>query len=324
MNKECYKSLHNITKPTTSDIVGNVSAIIGVVIAIIAAILTFFAFWVQFEANQQQKLDLKRERFENKFYKMLDIQIKNAENLVIGKETKGRSCFVKFTTELTIAKNIIDEIIKKNSINSSNLWLSKHWDHKLRFVYTIFFFGTGENSEKYYTNELSSEGKRLLLLFNKEKESHVDKNMIKDYNSAGCIEKVNKLQYCLFQGHVNKLSFYYRHLYQIVKFVTNSDHNFLSYKDKLDYIKIIRAQLSDYEQLLLYYNAISWFKAEWSDPICKYQILKNIPFSQINLCKLPTEVYSRELNDAKQHFQKLIPEKDWQPFNFANHIPNIY
>ena len=40
-------------------------------IAIAAAILTFFAFWVQYKANEQQKIDLKVERFENKFYELL-------------------------------------------------------------------------------------------------------------------------------------------------------------------------------------------------------------------------------------------------------------
>lgn len=55
-------------------IVGDtLGGLLNPIIAIPATLLTFLAFWVQYKANEQQKRDLQIERFENKFYAMLQI-----------------------------------------------------------------------------------------------------------------------------------------------------------------------------------------------------------------------------------------------------------
>lgn len=99
-----------------------------------------------------------------------------------------------------------------------------------------------------------------------------------------------------YGGHQFRLGHYYRHLYQTVKYV-NSNVS-LSYKEKYDYIKILRAQLSTYEQMLLFLNSLSSMGYIWEiepeinnelkgyskkdfELITKFNLIKNIPGEEI-------------------------------------------
>ena len=55
----------------TGQIGDTIGGIMGPFIAIVAAGLTFFAFWVQFKANIQQRRDIAIERFENNLFEMI-------------------------------------------------------------------------------------------------------------------------------------------------------------------------------------------------------------------------------------------------------------
>jgi Putative phage abortive infection protein len=57
----------------------------------------------------------------------------------------------------------------------------------------------------------------------------------------------------LFPWFQNDLSHYFRHLYHIVRMIDSASY----LKDKSEYIGILRAQMSMYELLLLFYNGLS-------------------------------------------------------------------
>lgn len=69
------------------------------------------------------------------------------------------------------------------------------------------------------------------------------------------------------------LSHYFRNMFRIVKFVDQS--NFRK-KVKQDHCKILRAQLSNYEQLLLAYNGLHEYGSEFHPLIEEYRLLKTI------------------------------------------------
>ena len=79
----------------------------------------------------------------------------------------------------------------------------------------------------------------------------------------------------------------YRHLFQVVTYINEQSSKILSYKEKYQYIKTLRAQLSTQEQLLFFWNSISDLGLAWErDPeidseneklITKYNLVKNIP-----------------------------------------------
>ncbi|WP_439131564.1 putative phage abortive infection protein [Polaribacter sp.] len=68
------------------------------------------------------------------------------------------------------------------------------------------------------------------------------------------------------------LSHYFRTLYHIIKFVDKSN-----IKNKKQYISITRAQLSSYEQILIFYNCLHKNGNKKFKPLLeKYSVLKNI------------------------------------------------
>lgn len=91
-----------------------------------------------------------------------------------------------------------------------------------------------------------------------------------------------------YGGHQFRLSHYFTHLYQIIIYIDKSI--LLSDNEKRDNVRLIRAQLSTYEQIIFFINSISILGRSWeleskhnsnkSNPyklISKYKLIKNIP-----------------------------------------------
>lgn len=74
----------------------------------------------------------------------------------------------------------------------------------------------------------------------------------------------------------DELGHYFRFIYNIFKFI---DESIVSEDDKIKYSKIIRAQLSDYELIIIFYNCLTWRGCEsFKTLVEKYNIFDNIPF----------------------------------------------
>ena len=97
-----------------------------------------------------------------------------------------------------------------------------------------------------------------------------------------------------YGGHQFRLGHYFRHIYQTVTFI--DDEKYLSPKEKYNYIKILRGQLSNYEQIVFFLNSLSEFGRTWelmnkNNPseaiqkekhlISNYNLIKNIPVQLI-------------------------------------------
>lgn len=77
-----------------------------------------------------------------------------------------------------------------------------------------------------------------------------------------------------FLHHQAYLGHYFRTLYNIVKFIDRSE---LTRDDKHFYIRLLRAQLSSHELLLLFYNGVSPWGVEKFNPLMReYRLLKNM------------------------------------------------
>jgi hypothetical protein len=70
-----------------------------------------------------------------------------------------------------------------------------------------------------------------------------------------------KIDFVPFQGYSSLLGHYYRHLFQTVKYVVMQDY--LSYEKKRNYLRMLRAQMSNPEQTLLFYNWLSGYGDKW-------------------------------------------------------------
>lgn len=85
--------------------------------------------------------------------------------------------------------------------------------------------------------------------------------------------KINKSYLLFFDDHQAEIGHYFRSLYNIVKFVKQSDIT-----DKRLYTNLIRAQLSSFETVLLFYNCISELGVEKFKPFVEeFALLKTLP-----------------------------------------------
>lgn len=276
----------------TGQIGDTIGGIMGPFIAIVAAFLTFFAFWAQFLANNELINENRRNHFENRFYKMLDIHLESVANLntrfAEEKDKPVNSCFQSWCEEIMNMYNTLYiegdlggfvDLVKKKYKNDPDMTeyvdflthIQESRDEYERvffeITYSYFFskeFSTlkhGDNKQTQYTIQFATTFSTYLI----------EKNILKlDGNAKNEI-----------------LGRYYRHLFQIVRYVDEQPDNLYEDKDwKSGVLSILRSQMSDYEQLLLYYNAQSSLGHAWDEKhyIEKYRLIKNIPFSDIFAC----------------------------------------
>lgn len=269
-----------------------VGGLMGPFIAICASFLTFIAFLVQFEANQQQKDDLEIERFESKFFELLNLHKQNVSEMKLEDGKSGREVFVSLFYELKLANGLINEIAKrKEGLNVG---------YKNNLSYKIFFYGIGSNSEKQYEiqdleNKVLEQIKDGIRKFNEFDHTQLPESrfLIKVYELLDNYRSNVKAR-ALFDGHVSLLSHYYRHLFQTVRYVVEQMPKSIKGTEREDktkeYLRILRAQLSNHEQILLYYNGSSianaWFEKGY---FTKYRMIHNLPIPLADFGLKPNE-----------------------------------
>lgn len=84
-----------------------------------------------------------------------------------------------------------------------------------------------------------------------------------------------KFGYTPFEGHQSRLGHYYRHLYQMIRYVDQHKVDV----DKYEYVKTMRAQLSTHDQALLLVNSLTPIGDVWwqHDLITRYRLVQNLP-----------------------------------------------
>ena len=98
----------------------------------------------------------------------------------------------------------------------------------------------------------------------------------KKHSGTWSDEKILALSYRIFwRGAQLELGHYYRYLYNVIRFVKNS-----SYSDGY-YIKLLRAQLSDQELLLLFYNCLSEQGAKFMPFAEEFALFDNMPIIRL-------------------------------------------
>lgn len=98
------------------------------------------------------------------------------------------------------------------------------------------------------------------------------KKLRKDMSELSEIEIVKQAYKNYYKLHQSDLGHYFRNLYHIFKFIKNSEE-----KNKKSYTSLVRAQLSNDELFLLFYNGISEYGNKKFLPLIEeYHILKNL------------------------------------------------
>jgi len=172
-------------------------------------------------------------------------------------------------------------------------------------AFDIFFFGIESNFFIRNLKEISKEkGSDIINTFKSNfkniRKQHEDNNgsdteyKLKDSNIVFKI----KLKYLPFSGHENKLGHFYRHLFYTVKYIVNKEkEGLITYKQAREYLKLLRAQMSNYENVLLYYNYIIGYGKDWENEgfLTKYRMLHNLPLDK-----------TLNVSQPRRHFKEFI------------------
>lgn len=293
----------------TGAIGDTIGGIMNPFVAIGGIIITFLAFYIQFKANQLQRElfdeqiqkekeqfrveqtgqqeQFQKNQFENQFYEMIKLHKENVNDIFVNiikivKDTRteyqlfGRKNFEYFIDEVEIAYKIAKKVY-----SSENKYFH------INKAYSAVFHGIKFSKERTANKPEEEKYIEFTNLLFKIKTGHkmngyrqLKNGGIKAYTNDINLDIIpkNELYYDIFDGYSSFLGHYYRQLFQTVKFVVQRE--FLSYEEKRKYLRILRAQLTNYEQVMLLYNWLAKFGKKWEDDNSKfftdYRMIHNI------------------------------------------------
>ncbi|OQP59564.1 hypothetical protein A3860_36860 [Niastella vici] len=266
-------SLKYLPYTTTGQIGDTIGGLMSPFINLSAVIVTGLAFYMQYRANklqvdiftdqikqterqfkQEQLYQEKQNRiqqFESQFFEMLRLHKANVDELTItsvvnGNPVSKRQAFVTMADEF---KTFL------SYIKFEHLPFIDEYKH----AFEIFFWGF--NSDYIDIDSLSHSWSRI-----------IDGPNERDY--------AHPIDFREYKGYSSALGHYFRHLFLMVKFVAYSDV-ITDYNSQMKYLKILRAQLSNHEQILLFYNWLSeGYGGAWENEenhfFTKYKIIHNL------------------------------------------------
>lgn len=240
---------------------------IGSIFSLISIILLYITM-------KDQRSNFELEKFENNLFQMITHHEHTVSDIDMN-GIYGKKAFVWMIREYRLIHSLIKRVVEENSsLVPSPVRLNlKKKKTFMAFSYIVFFFGIGTNSSRilrvYLKKDFSLPDQFIDILFVTLK------------NTKCQFEKKLNLPFTPFEGHQSRLGDYYRHLFQMVKYVDSRKIDI----DKYEYIKNIRAQLSNHEQALLLINSFSSLGQDWwngSNYIRFYKFVSNIPDSFFN------------------------------------------
>lgn len=290
------------TFDSSTGVIGDTFGIMNPFIAIAAALITFAAFWVQFKANEEMIRENRKQQAISRFYEMLAIHRENIKelkwmqniystknsNLRLLKrpeeetiEKNGRQIFLHHLIEFTLTYDILGVLAPNQKAVQ-----------RVQRAYSIYYFGIDDEIFNYGMRNAIYQA---LTDGNIKSFSSTIKKIFKGKIKSTESQEMNNIIQTLFQyrkffisqppffGHFDDLDNYYRHLFLMVKSVANEDEKYLPPDEKTNLLKILRAQLSTREQIMLFYNWFSGFGYEWEEEskdgnhfFTKYRMIHNI------------------------------------------------
>lgn len=317
-----------------SDHIDHIGSYIGGLVGIVTV---YYLYWTL----RSQNLSFRLSSFEERFLEMMKLQREKAASLKV-KDTKtsntpyvyGQDAIEFFINRYVEAYGKVCDFMNDKSAQSAyraiedyqkdaRIWSDTLVKERLcaNLAYLITFIGVNESGArllkgKYlikYNEYVDSILKQFqLMLAEGDPLNRQANNAVTEAEKLLCGNKV-------FIGFQHEFGNYFRQLYQLVSYVNNQD--WLTYDDKYGYVKMLRAQLSNQEELLLFYNSLSDIGIAWEyadrknekpdvnkQLLTKYNLLKNIPHNTTKPlveCFYPNIKYEED-NEANQERGNLL------------------
>lgn len=313
----------------------------------------------QMDMAEEQERKYAIERFENTLNQMLNVYSRNSEEVNVG-GLYGKEAFEELAAELFFIYYMLDlkfrNLLMKHQYETKDEKLQQVirntavsiWDDRDKrkmflttLAYELFFYGTNvvtlekayhQRNELLLAYELIEQFRKLYF--------HLHENV--SYKSLLKRLKLPKedepsadqysASYQMAQGHNALLGHYYRQMLQIVKFVSEAPPKMFNEQQKYEYAKLLRSQLCDAEQILLYYNSLSVMGRAWNERhgtddddiqtwgyILRFRLIKNIPSNFPFFGVTPIEYHKEKIDKWKQMFGEDFFENETF-MNFENSI----
>ena len=224
----------------------------GTIFLFASVILLYVTLNAQRSAASDQSL-------ETRFFELVQMHRDNVSELELGK-SKGRKIFVLLIRELRAILEHLPAVDLPEITPLSRL-------QRLQVAYYVLFYGTGKNSSRALRGALADFQAPLVDAIERTFNDPVLKQTVRKSRPFG---------YVPFEGHQSRLGHYYRHLYQAVRYVDEQD---LNEDQKYEFVKTLRAQLTNHEQALLLVNSLTplghnWWRARL---LTRFRMVQNIP-----------------------------------------------
>jgi hypothetical protein len=272
----------------TGDIGSTIDGITAPFIGIAGMLLTFVAFYIQYDANEKQKMAIKDQNetiekqnilsstsaFENNLFEFIKLhqtivsELKLSSIQYAGTNPREGQDGIKLMN--TIIEKIYIELTNNLNLNKKDATITAY----LYFYYGDQLFSNSKLSNKFQIFSLNEIGNILTNKF--------------------------KFKY----GYGSSLSRYFRNLYQIYKYIDNADYLDKTKNNRYFYSKIIRSILSTDEQNLLYYNILSPMGSSWiiDRLVFIYKPIKNISLENNNLYSPVEWLKSQDIPDFDSNY----------------------
>jgi hypothetical protein len=150
------------------------------------------------------------------------------------------------------------------------------------FSYNVFFWGYASEAQN-----LSESAQKFLRL-------------------EGVKSNIPMINFMDHRGFSSSLGHYFRHLFMMVKFVVESKI-INDYDAKMRYLKILRAQLSNHEQIMLFYNWLAkGYGESWEEEkngnryFTEYKMIHNLWVGEL----LKDKFFADEVNGLIEKYNK--------------------
>lgn len=224
----------------------------------IGTLFAFLSILIVAYSILKQTCENRKNNVKEMFFQMIDYHYKNLEQIEVPKPNrrnvieKGKRGFVVFKIQINRLLQALYQINEEN-----DLQLKAH--DIACIAYMVFYYGLSDSWRSFLEEKIQCYDCRSIII--------------------NRLLKINKLnpEMRLCQANHTVLSAYFRNMYNAIKLI-DSEKEF-SDNEKVELVKIYRAQLSNPELYILFFNVISPFGKKWRkmDFIKRYKLLKNIP-----------------------------------------------
>lgn len=262
-----------------------------------ACVSIYYIYWTLYEQRNQ----FLRQDFETKYFELVKYNrdiLGSATLTAIEGHPVGVEAIKTFREQIEKAIRMITPIV--NSLRQAGYYKEEQMENEARSLWgenydnrTVInismlcvFFGVKDNGaillkEKYllhYKDELANGViKRLKLCIMDDPDQEPPTQKIEE---SRMLQDQNKY----FFGFHQQFGNYFRTLFQCVKYVDGK--SFLKYGDKYGFVKMLRCQMTNDEEIVFFYNSLSDLGLEWEMGhkdnanrcwVTKYNLIKNIP-----------------------------------------------